>query len=330
MRKKRLAIKLLLPFISLVLSSCANAGKYSYGDRDSFSYRPVSSEPIEANEYANGRRVFDAFYDYQDYVANHLDRVTYHISNFPSLEFVMGKNELYSVTLEADGNNITINDIGAIYVADINFDGHDDLCLGLRVTLEQDYYVALAYDIFNKKELLNLDEKGNAQAGGHDYAFNYNENKILMVESSYSCNPISLNSRGYFKTNINREVNLDWKQIQFEIVDLETEVNNIPTFKGTDGVERYIVNTKDIYKNIYLIINFFGDFLTSTYGENDVTFSQSVGFALSITEKFIDKLALSITFNTEGRYNIVCNVGSFHTTLYFEANDELYEMLQVA
>ena len=81
---------------------------------------------------------------------------------------------------------------------------------------------------------------------------------------------------------------------------------------------------------MYLIINFFGDFLTSTYGENDVSFSQSVGFALSITEKFIDKLALSITFNTEGRYNITCNVANYHTTLFFEANDELYEMLQVA
>ena len=59
MRKKRLAIKLLLPFISLLLSSCAagNAGKYSYGDRDSFSYRPVSSEPIETNEYANGKQL---------------------------------------------------------------------------------------------------------------------------------------------------------------------------------------------------------------------------------------------------------------------------------
>ena len=333
MRKKRLAIKLLLlPFVSLLLSSCAagNAGKYSYGDRDSFSYRPVSSEPIETNEYANGRRVFDAFYDYQNYATNHLNRTTYNVSSFPSLEFVMGKNELYSVNLIADGKNVTVNNIGAIYIADINFDGHDDLCLGLRVTLEQDYYVALAYDIFNKKELLNLDEKGNAQTGGHDYAFNYNEKKVLMVESSYSVNPISLNSRGYFKTNTNSEVNLDWKPIQFEIVDLETEVNNIPTFKGTDGIERYIVNTKDVYNNIYLIINFFGDFLTSTYGENDVSFSQSVGFALSITERFIDKLALSITFNTEGRYNITCNVANYHTTLFFEANDELYEMLQVA
>ena len=79
MQKKRLAIKLLLlPFVSLILSSCAagNAGRYSYGDRDSFSYRPVSSEPIETNEYANGRRVFDAFYDYQNYATNHLNRTT--------------------------------------------------------------------------------------------------------------------------------------------------------------------------------------------------------------------------------------------------------------
>ena len=69
MRKKRLAIKLLLPFISLLLSSCgANAGRYSYGDRDSFSYTPSHNSSVEdKSQYARGERIFDAFYDSQEY-----------------------------------------------------------------------------------------------------------------------------------------------------------------------------------------------------------------------------------------------------------------------
>ena len=125
-------------------------------------------------------------------------------------------------------------------------------------------------------------------------------------------------------------MNLDWHKINFEIIDLETEVKDIPTFKGTDGVERYIVNTRDVYNSICLIVNFIGDFSTSIYKEEDVGFTSSLGYFLSITERFIDRLAVSIKFDREGRYNIVCNVGNFYTTLYFEANNELYEMLQVA
>ena len=70
MRKKRLAIKLLLPFISLLLSSCgANGGGFTFGDRDSFSYNhPSHNSSIEdESQYAKGERVFDAFYDTQDY-----------------------------------------------------------------------------------------------------------------------------------------------------------------------------------------------------------------------------------------------------------------------
>ena len=64
MRKKRLAIKLLLPFISLLLSSCgANGGGFTFGDRDSFSYNhPSHNSSIEdESQYAKGERIFDAF-----------------------------------------------------------------------------------------------------------------------------------------------------------------------------------------------------------------------------------------------------------------------------
>ena len=65
MRKNKLIIKLLFPFIAMILSSCnaANASRYSYGDRSSFSYRPTSNDIDNPNEYAKGKRIFDAFYD---------------------------------------------------------------------------------------------------------------------------------------------------------------------------------------------------------------------------------------------------------------------------
>lgn len=332
MRKKRLAIKLLLPFISLLLSSCgANAGRYSYGDRDSFSYTPSHNSSVEdKSQYARGERIFDAFYDSQEYETNYKNRTTpLYLRDFNNLSFTLNNNGYYQVTLNIEGSDVLIDDIASLYLADINFDNHKDLCIGKYEGSEHKYYTAYAYDAYNGKKLLELNEMDLGTASSNDYAYNIRDN-LLVVESSYNVNPISINNIGYFKTNTTKDVDLDWHKINFEIIDLETEVKDIPTFKGTDGVERYIVNTRDVYNSICLIVNFIGDFSTSIYKEEDVGFTSSLGYFLSITERFIDRLAISIKFDREGRYNIVCNVGNFYTTLYFEANNELYEMLQVA
>lgn len=331
MRKKRLAIKLLLPFISLLLSSCAaNGGRYSYGDRDSFSYTPSHSHIDNQEEYATGKRIFDAFYDPQGYEDNYKNREhTLYLEGFTDLSFTPNTRGLYKVTLEIDGNSTLVDDIGSIYVADINFDGHKDLCFGQRVGSDRDYYTACAYDIYNSKELLNLDERDETYTGGHDYAYNIRDN-LLVVESSYNVNPIAINSIGYFKKNTTKTMELDWHIIQFEIIDFEEEILGIRKFKGSDGVERYIVNTEDVYTDLYIYINFIGDFSTSTYKEEDVVFTTSDGYDLTVTNKFIDSLVFSIKFNSEGRYDITCRVKGNYITLHFEANNELYEMLQVA
>lgn len=332
MRKKRLAIKLLLPFISLLLSSCAagNAGRYSYGDRDSFSYTPSHSHIDNQEEYATGKRIFDAFYDPQDYENNYKNRENaLYVEGFSNLPFTLNNKGLYKVTLDIDGNSTLVDDIGSIYVADINFDGHKDLCIGKRVGSDRDYYTACAYDIYNSKELLNLDEKGETSSGGHDYCYNIRDN-LLVVESSYNVNPISINSLGYFKKNTANMMELDWHIIQFEIIDLEEEILGIRTFKGTDGVERYIVKTEYEYTDLAIFINFIGDFSTSTYKEEDVVFTMSDGYDLTVTNKFIDNIVFSLKFKSEGRYDITCRVKGYSVTLHFEANNELYEMLQVA
>lgn len=333
MRKKRLAIKLLLPFISLLLSSCSsNGGGFSFGDRDSFSYNhPSHDSSIEdESQYAKGERIFDAFYDSQEYESyyRHKEYPLY-IDGYSNIPFTLNNNGYYQVTLNIEGSDVLVDDIASLYLADINFDNHKDLCIGKYEGTEHKYYTAYAYDAYNGKKLLELNEMSLGTASSNDYAYNIRDN-LLVVESSYNVNPISINNIGYFKTNTTKDVDLDWHKINFEIIDLETEVKDIPTFKGTDGVERYIVNTRDVYSSICLIVNFIGDFSTSTYKEEDVGFTSSLGYFLSITERFIDRLAVSIKFDREGRYNIVCNVGNFYTTLYFEANNELYEMLQVA
>ena len=95
MRKKRLAIKLLLPFISLLLSSCSsNGGGFSFGDRDSFSYyHPSHNSSIEdESQYAKGERIFDAFYDTQDYETNYKNRTSpLYLSDFDNLSFALNR-----------------------------------------------------------------------------------------------------------------------------------------------------------------------------------------------------------------------------------------------
>ena len=204
-----------------------------------------------------------------------------------------------------------------------------DLCVGKRVEEDNEHYTVYAYDIKNGKELLKLEEIDEANSINHDYTYNIRDD-LLIVESSYNVNPISINSIGYFKTNTNKEANLDWQKIQFEIIDLEEEIKNIRTFKGSDGVERYIVNTEDTYQDLLIFINFIGDFSTSTYTEADVSFTASDDYDITVTNKFIDGLAFSIKFNQEGRFSIKCKIGEASVILRFEANNELYEMLQVA
>ena len=330
MRKKRLAIKLLLPFISLVLSSCAASNRYSYGDRNSFSYTPSHDSYIEnRDQYARGKRVFDAFYDPQEYESYYKNKeYPLYVEGYNNLPFTVNNNGYYQVTLNIEGSNVLVDDIASLYLADINFDNHKDLCIGKLEGSEHKYYTAYAYDAYNGKKLLELNEMSQGSPGGHDYAFNIRDN-LLVVESSYNVNPIAINSVGYFKTNTTKDVDLDWHKIQFEIIDFEEEIN-IRTFKGSDGVERYIVNTEEEFKDLIIFINFIGDFSTSTYTEEDVSFTMSNKYDLTVTDKFIDNLAFSLKFNVEGRYDIVFKVRNHSLTLHFEANNELYEMLQVA
>lgn len=331
MRKNKLIIKLLLPLMALSLSACnASASRYSYNDRSSFSYRPTSTSSIEnPDQYAKGKKVFDAFYDYPSYARNYGDGISNaYLSDFDLLLRPDG-NGFFSVTLNIDNSDLYVDNIGSVYVADINFDGNKDLCVGKRVEEDNEHYTVYAYDIKNGKELLKLEEIDEANSINHDYTYNIRDD-LLIVESSYNVNPISINSIGYFKTNTNKEANLDWQKIQFEIIDLEEEIKNIRTFKGSDGVERYIVNTEDTYQDLLIFINFIGDFSTSTYTEADVSFTASDDYDITVTNKFIDGLAFSIKFNQEGRFSIKCKIGEASVILRFEANNELYEMLQVA
>ena len=331
MRKSKRIIKLLFPFIATILSSCAaNGGRYSYGDRNSFSYKPSTSHIDNYADYAKGKKIFDAFYDPQEYENDFKNKKSVlYVDGFDNLPFTLSSSGFYETTLNIDNKSVTVNDIGALYVADINFDGHKDLCAGKRVGSGSTYYTAYAYDVYNGKELLSLSEMGKTYSGGHDYVYNIRDD-LLVVESSYNVNPISINSIGYFKKNTANEAQLDWHKIQFEIIDFEEEILGIRTFKGSDGVERYIVNTEKVYEELYIFINFIGDFSTSTYTEEDVSFTESSGYDLTVTHKFIDNLVFSLKFNKEGRYDITCKVGKYSITLHFEANNELYEMLQVA
>lgn len=334
MRKKRLAIKsLLLPFLTIFLSSCAaNGNHFSFGDRDSFSYNtPSRSSNVEDEDtYVRGERIFDAFYDTQDYETNYKNRTTpLYLRDFDGLGFTLNNNGYYQVTLNIEGNPYKVDNIASLYVADINFDNHKDLCIGKRIDSGDTCYAAYAYDVYSGKELFEYQELGQADTGGHDYVYNIRD-KFLVIESSYSCNPIAINSIGYFKKNTQKETEIDWHKVNFEIIDLEEEFHGARKFKGSDGVERYIVNTEDLYEELYIFINFIGDFSTSVYTEADVYFSQAFGYAIEITHKFIDNLVFSLKFMTEGRYDIVFRVGTHSLTLHFEANNELYEMLQVA
>ena len=229
MRKKRLAIKLLLPFISLLLSSCgANGGGFTFGDRDSFSYNhPSHNSSIEdESQYAKGERIFDAFYDTQDYETNYKNRTTpLYLRDFDNLSFTLNNSGYYQVSLNIDGNPFKVDNIASLYIADINFDNHKDLCIGKRIGSGNTCYAAYAYDVYNGKELFEYQELGQAYTGGHDYAYNIRQ-KFLVIESSYSCNPISINSIGYFKKNTQKEVNIEWDKINFEIEAIDKVIES--------------------------------------------------------------------------------------------------------
>ena len=323
MRKNKQFIKLLLLPIVLGLSSCAAAKSPDYsswrnGSSDrSYSFVESSNSSGETTTYARGKRIFDSLYDKEGYQS-----VNY-VNTFPTLNFIKNDKGYFTVTVAGE----YIERIDTLYSADINFDGHEDLCIG-RVMGEEDHLAVFAYDVHNNNKLLELNETPD-ESLSKDYALNI-RNNYLVIESSYNCSLTALDRFGYFKRNTENAVSLEWKTIQFELLGLEQDVSGTYNYKGSDGVSRYIVNTTDTYDDVYVFINFEGDVTTNPYGSDCVTLTESDGYNINISHKGVNYLRFSIHFNKEGIYDIRIRVADHYVTLRFEANNNLYDMLEVA
>lgn len=327
MCKKKLFIKLLLLPITLLLSSCGmNARSYSHNDRSSFSYKPASGSEIEDLDlYAKGRRIFDAFYDYQGYQNEYEYRDEFRLSDFPTITFIKNANGGFKTIIAGE----EIASVDTIYVADVNFDGYKDLCIGRMIENEKVNYAVFVYDVRNHNKILDLNEAADG-GSSKDYAFNIKDD-LLVIESSYNCSLAALDRYGYFKNNNDNTVNVEWQKIQFEIQSFEEEIDEkIHLYQGSDSRQRYIVNTSETFANLYVYINFVGDYSTSPYGIDNLQYTTASAYDLTIDTYGVDYLAFSLRFKEEGCYDITFKVGIYQLTLRFEANNHLYELLEVA
>ena len=326
MRKKQLFIKLLLLPITLILSSCGMNGKtYSHGDRSSYSYKPASSSIDDQSQHAKGKRVFDTFYDYASYQSDYEYKNQFRLSEFPNITFIKNDNGGFKTTIGAE----QIASVETIYIADVNFDGYKDLCLGRMIEAEKINYAVFVYDVHNNTKTLELNEPADG-ATSKDYAFNLQDD-LLVIESSYNCSLAAMDRFGYFKDNGTHEVTLEWQKIQFEITKLVEEIDeNIHFYKGSDNRQRYIVNTTDTFTELYLYIEFIGDLSLCPFEESDAYFIEKSGYDLTITNHGVDYIAFSLKFNEEGVFDITFKLGPYQHILRFEANNHLYEMLEVA
>lgn len=151
---------LILPFILLTVVGCVNPDS-STSSSDSFS-----SSLVQTN-YVLGKRIYDADYYINGY---HFD--IFVLDEFPHFTF---KKSTGSIGFDVLGND-DLKTMRSIYVADVNSDGHQDLCYHYAYLSgsSSTRYRIKVYDYYNEEFIY--------ESGNSSFILDLDENKVLVTE----------------------------------------------------------------------------------------------------------------------------------------------------
>ena len=336
MKKFRFIASLIVLPLTMILSSCGSGSPGSYSP-----YRPSTSRPDSSNynpggdteSIAKGRMVFD-------YLLNPGSSFILENNTDPEHFIVEGvsfdkveKEDLYVAQI-ADKNI----EASSLYLADVNFDGHKDICVGtITVSENRETYLSIAiFDAHNNYKLLELNDKGN-----FDYDFDLENNYLIIEEMPHVSkgNRRSVSRVGRFVKNSNEPNRLEWESNGYKLTGLTLspiivcveDQSFVNTYKDTNGADVYVLNTTNTFE-LVVTLAYQGDYSTNTKQKGDcITFEVSEDFVTTfVGDKNNGTFVYNLSFNREGKYNFKTSVEKFDAVTQIEVNNTLYDQLKVA
>ena len=234
-------------------------------------------------EKVAGRCVFDKLADYDAYIALCDGNETITVDSVPGLLLEKIDNSELSFLWGRLGQEHRCIPY-SLYVSDVNFDGHDDVCvMNLKGSglISADITV---YDFQNHQIIYGLEGRSEHR----DYSFKIMDEDFVIVDSNSLSNTVS--RIGHFVNKKDKKVNVEWENMPFSITDISVSIihddpENYQIASRSkdyeDKIERYVIDSSLEWK-LSFVLYYEGEITTNTkYVDDCVTFPQSEQYQIS-------------------------------------------------
>ncbi|MBO7614073.1 MAG: hypothetical protein J6T15_00005 [Bacilli bacterium] len=274
----------IITFIASLMCLCSCSCSCTSSDKNS----GISLVKAEDNYYKNdkyivGKRIFD-----DNYFCENAPRLpegkTFTLEEFPDITFEnSGGNAYYE-----DESGAKLRMTWALYVADINQDGHFDLCYVESVGSGVITYEAYVYDLFNHEFLL---EKANRTQ--NNFYFDLDENNVLCLVEGHPTrtNYQKIHRAGRFLKDSTESL-FEWYSYDIKPTDI------VVNYSGSRPVATL---ASELYVYIYAYIDY-NSYPAITANNLIIEKVSGPDFAYQVTElnETQGKYTISITFSKPG------------------------------
>ena len=331
---KFIASLFVLPLI-MSLSACGGYAPHSGGEYQPSTFNPTHSNPDEhqGENIASGKEIFD-------FLLNPGSSFNFNNMTDPErfsvegVEFIKAdKEDLYTASI--GGKNV---DASSLYLADVNFDGHRDICVGtITETATRETYLSVAiYDVYNNNRLLELKDNGN-----FDYDFDLENGDLIIEEMPYVSKGgrRSVSRVGRFIKNSAQPNHLEWESNGYQLTGIVishvvvcVEDNSVAnSYRDTNGNEIVVLNTTNTFK-LSIGLSHQGDYSQNTKQKGDcITFELSDAYVATFASDLENGTFIyNLSFSREGKYTLKASIEKFDGIIQIEVNNTLYDQLKVA
>ena len=325
--------------LPLVMSLSACGAGYAPHSGGEGGYKPSSFTPTystdepQGENVASGKMIFDYLLNPGSsfILDNNTDPERFSVEG---VEFIKANTEdLYKAVI--GGKDV---DASSLYLADVNFDGHKDICVGtITETSSREKYLSVAiYDVHNNKQLLALKDDAN-----FDYDFDLENGYLIIEEMPYVAKGgrRSVSRVGRFIKNSTQPNHLEWESNGYQLTGVVisrtivcVEDNSVAnSYRDTNGNEIVVLNTTNTFK-LSIGLSHQGDYSQNTKQKGDcITFELSDDFVTTfVSDQENGTFIYNLSFKREGKFTLKASVEKFDGIIQIEVNNTLYDQLKVA
>ena len=184
----------------------------------------MSNSQNSGNQYVTARRVFDYCYEtlYTDYPNENLT-----FDELPGATFI-AEYGYYRLNID---ETTTLSFNQQLYLADVNYDNHLDICYCYTRGSGIINYGVSIYDYFNKKVLFEAEDRMK-----HDYSFDLDDDGYLIL---YDLNPTTTTYRPFVLNEARRFLKKNNDEISSEPFDLDYKLQGFTAdYNGERSVKK--------------------------------------------------------------------------------------------